>query len=290
MNPLRRFSPAVLLVLGASLAASPVAFADAPTGPTFAVEDTMYAEVPEVLVSAPRVTLQEILDRVYRGEARRESLMTDQAFTFTLRVLKDVGQASKEPELMIENIRRVYRKRPDKVRTVMIREYSKKGKDNDEDDVQAEFSASMGEEIVNFAFRPEARREYRYSIEDRTILGNRLIYRIRFEPKSTFDFENPSGRVWVDTNEFVIVRQELEFEHSPVPLILKDVPRAVIERQQVDGHWVLKRVMMRAQTTIPFPGWGRNFDFALLYGDYAINTGLDDALFTGEALDLEAAP
>ena len=40
-------------------------------GPTLAVEDTMHTAVPEVLVRAPRVTLDEILDRVARGEKRR---------------------------------------------------------------------------------------------------------------------------------------------------------------------------------------------------------------------------
>ena len=36
----------------------------------FAREDTMHTEVPEVLVTAPRITLDEILDLVARGEAR----------------------------------------------------------------------------------------------------------------------------------------------------------------------------------------------------------------------------
>jgi hypothetical protein len=288
MNLLQRFLLAFLTALPALFAGPVVARADAPTGPTFATEDTMYTELPEVLVSAPRVTLQEIIDRVYRGEARRESLLTDQAFTFTLRFLKDVN---KKPVVMIENARRVYRKRPDKVRTVMLREYRhKKAQTDDDDEVRAEFTSSMGEEIVNFAFRPEARREYKYKIANRTILGNRVIYEIDFEPKSSFDFENPSGRVWVDTNEFVIVRQELEFQRSPAPLFLKDIPRAVIERQRVNGHWVLKRVLMRAELTIPIPGWGRHFDFALIYSDYALNSGLDDALFTGNPVTVEAAP
>src|SRR5437867_2555507 len=38
--------------------------APARSGPTMAREDTMHTEVPEVLVAAPRVTLDEILDRV----------------------------------------------------------------------------------------------------------------------------------------------------------------------------------------------------------------------------------
>src|SRR5262245_38707792 len=98
--------PALLLSLLA--AASPASH-----GPTLAVEDTMHTEVPEVLVEAPRVTLDEILDRVARGEARRESLLVDQTFLATFRIVRNtVGR--KPPETVQEIVARVYKKRPDK--------------------------------------------------------------------------------------------------------------------------------------------------------------------------------
>ena len=87
---------ASFLVPDASVAASPT------SGPTLAVEDTMHTEVSEVLVRAPRVTLEEILDRVARGEARRESLMVDQTFTAALRVVRNVS--SPKPELLMETV------------------------------------------------------------------------------------------------------------------------------------------------------------------------------------------
>jgi len=258
-----------------------VAAAAAPApGPTLAVEDTMYTSVPEVLVRAPRVTLGEILDRVALGEARRDSMLRDQAFTFTLRVVGQVG-GSKEPRLLIEDVRRVYRKRPDRVRSIRLREYRYKEKGRE--GVRAEFSANMSEEIVNFAFRPEARRDYTYSIADRAVVGNHVIYQIQFEPRSKLSFDKPSGRVWVDTNDFVIVREELNFDRSPAPLILKDIDRVVVERGLVEGFWVLKRVLMRVRMTLPMPTVGRNFDMSILYDDYALNRGIDDSIFDGSA-------
>lgn len=246
----------------------------------------MRTSVPEVLVRAPRVTLAEILDRVGRGETRRDSLIRDQSFTSTIRVVRDViGKRS--PQLFEESVWKVFRKKPDKVRALKVRDWSAiKSKDKDEEkNVEVNFSPGMSEEIVNFAFRPEARRDYRYRIVERNIAGDHLIYRIHFEPVSLLDPTAPSGEVWIDTNDFVIVREELSLRQSPVPILIKGLHRMVIERQRVDGHWVLKRVLMRGEFTLPIPKFGRSFDFGIVYSDYKINAGLPDSLFTATSAD-----
>ena len=137
----------------------------------------MLTEVPEVLVRAPRVTLDEILARVARGEARRDSLLRDVAFTATLRVVRDPDGA-KGPQLIEERVSRVYRKKPDKVRTVNLRTW--RLKPSKRVDAEVSFSSGTEEEIVNFAFRPESRRDFRYHIVGRDLLGDHLIYRIAF--------------------------------------------------------------------------------------------------------------
>jgi hypothetical protein len=264
--------PFLAALFAVSLAASP----PPRSGPTLAVEDTMHTEVPEVLVSAPRVTLDEILDRVARGEARRDSLLHDVVFTATLRVVR--GASGDRPaQLMQETVSRVYKRKPDKVRSVELRHWEiKPGKGGG---ANINFSPSTEEQVVNFAFRPEARHDYRYRIVGRDLLGDHLIYRIAFEPKSLIGGGDPGGLVWVDTRDFVIVRQELDFSRSPAPLILKGIDRVVIERQQVDGHWVLRRLLMRITLTIPIPKFGRSADMAIQFDDYAINKGIDDAIF-----------
>jgi hypothetical protein len=141
----------------------------------------------------------------------------------------------------------------------------------------------MDEEVVNFAFRPEARRQYRYRILGRELVGGHLVYRIAFEPRSLLDATQPRGVVWIDTNDFVIVNQELIFDRSPAAPFIKNVDRVVIERQNVAGYWVLKRVLLRAEATVPLPQVGRSFDFCLRFDDYAINRGLPDSLFLGRA-------
>jgi hypothetical protein len=270
--------PFIAFLIALALAAAPASAASSESrGPTLAVEDTLHTEVPEVLVNAPRVTLDEILDRVARGDARRDSMLKDVVFTATMRVVRN--PASDQPQLFAERVSRVYRKGEDQVRTVTLRRWdAKPPKRGDSPDMT--FSAGNGEEIVNFAFRPAARKNFRYHIVGRDLLGDHLIYRIAFEPRSLLGTPDPGGVVWVDTRDFIIVRQELDFTRSPTPLILKGIDRAVIERQEVDGYWVLKRLLMRATFTIPIPRFGRAFDIAVQFDDYRINQGIDDTVFT----------
>jgi len=85
--------------------------------------------------------------------------------------------------------------------------------------------------------------------------------------------------VWVETSDFVIVRQEIEFARSPVPLFIKDVKRMVVERTHADGLWVLSRVLVRLEGTLPLPVVGKVFDVSLRFDDYEINHGIEDAFF-----------
>jgi hypothetical protein len=255
-------------------------------GPALAVEDTMRTEVSPVLVSAPRVTLDEILDRVARGEARRDSLIRDRSYLLTLRVVGHTGPGS-TPDLLDERVLQVWQRRPDKVRQAELRHWMKHPpkKDESEKGVRVEVSTGDGmtEDIVNFAFQPAARREFTYHIVGRELLGDHLIYRIAFEPRSPLALDLPGGLVWVDTRDYVIVRQEITFRQSPIPLFVRGIKRMVVEREHVGDLWVLSRVLARVETTIPIPRFGRSFDFGLQFSQYAINTGLPDSLFVTAA-------
>lgn len=251
----------------------------------------MRTEVPEVLVRAPRVTLAEILDRVAAGEARRDSLLQDQSYLLTIRT---VGHAAdgKTPQLVEETVTRMYQRRPNQSRAVQLRHWRAKPpkRPGARAEVRVESGGTMDEDIVNFAFKPSARRNYRYRIAGRQILGDHVVYRLAFEPRSPLDPAEPSGEVWVDTRDYVIVRQEITFRRSPVPMFLRGLDRLVVERQQVDGFWVLGRVLARVRTTIPLPQFGTSMDLAIQFTEYTVNTGLPDSLFAPPARPAAAAP
>lgn len=277
-RPARPYPLLLLAALGVVLVHA--ATASAASGPAVAVEDTMRTELSPVLVAAPRVTLDEILDRVARGEARRDSLLHDQSFLASARVVGHTGEHD-TPRLLEEIVTQVWKRRPAQVASVELKHwYLHPPKASQADaDVNVEFSPNMGEDIVNFAFQPAGRREYTYRIVGRELRGDHLVYRIAFRARSPLALNLPGGEVWVDTRDYVIVRQEITFEQSPVPLFVRGIRRMVIERQKQDEFWVLSRVLVRVETTIPIPRYGRSFDFALLFSRYTLNTGLPDSLF-----------
>ena len=285
-SPIAAAAFALALALPVALPAPAAA-----AGPSLAVEDTMHTELPEQVVRAPRVTLDEILRLVAEGEARRDSLMHDQEFTMlaALTYVDDPKGGSVKTTRQWESASKVYRKRPDKVRTIKLRE---KSNFKTEDGASVNVGPGMGEDLVNFAFQPRTRSRFTYRILERHLVGDHVVYLISFTPKSKLD-ELPTGRAWVDTNEFVIVRQEFWYrDRSPAPLVFEKIDNCIIERARVDGRWwVMSRVLARVRLTSLARFMGRvgkqklspNIDFSLSMRDWRVNRGIDDAIFAAGA-------
>ena len=146
----------------------------------------------------------------------------------------------------------------------------------------------MGEQYVSFAFQPESRARYEFEILERQWLGGHVVYRIAYRPRSNVDLL-PTGEVWIDTNEFVIVRQEFGYENgSPLPLFLKSFSNCVVERSRVDGDfWVWTRFFVRVETTSALRWGGRVsghpfgevIDLSYSRTAWEVNRGLPDSLF-----------
>lgn len=333
-----------------------------PSGPTLAVEDTLHALVeeplPELLVTAPRQTLDEILRHVAEGEAYRDSLIKDQSYTLFIRM---VGRDSKKESLdksepYFESAMRIYQERPGKQRVVQLKEWSrydekqrkdgeesgkveirmggKPDKDDEPDEpadndqaaaddnsanpanadqsakdgkidkgdeqdknkkkngISVSVDSDMSEAFVGFAFDPETRSRYRFQIEDRKIIGDQVIYVIAFSPKSPLD-ALPNGRAWVNTNDFVILREEFSYrDRSPAPLFMESLDSCVLERTRIDGrHWVISRILARVTLTDPVRLMGKMartkvpkvVDFAMSWTDWIINGDIPDSLFVPAA-------
>jgi hypothetical protein len=277
---------ALAVVAFAAVLVAPLARAQG--SPTRALEDTMRVDLPQVDVHAARVSLDEILDRVARGEAKRDSLMHDQAYTMVaFLTYVDTTKTPPVRKRQWESSSRVYKKQPNKVREVPYRTKSSFKKD---DNMSVSSGPGMREQLVSFAFEPRSRGRYKFTIEQRLFVGGHLVYVLGFEPKSKID-PLPSGRVWVDTNEFVIGREEFWYrDRSPSPVFFKSIDSCVLERTKVDGQWwVLNRLLARVELTSaarlmakvarqPLPPI---VDFTVVMKDWKVNRGIDDKIFAG---------
>lgn len=272
-----------------------------PSRPTLAVEDTLRQSaaepLPEILVTAPRQTLDEILRRVAEGEAHRDSLMQDQAFTLLVRLSgrNAKGDPEEKSELYIESADRIYQKRPKQERVVHLKEWSreeeknkKEGKKGGEQNVKVSFDADMSESFIAFAFDPKMRARFQFRIEDRKLVGDQIVYLLSFTPRPSLE-ALPSGRVWLDTNDFVILREEFAYpERSPMPLFIQSFESCVLERTLIDHrYWVVSRILARVTLTDPVRWMGKLagdeipkvVDLALARTDWIINGGIPDSLF-----------
>ena len=277
-KPLRAGRIALLAAMAGALLAAASAGAETAPVPTLAVEDSLPVpriELREVEVRARRATLDEILDRIVRGEARRDSLIHDIVYDFYARAWERQPGRESPRKTLLDQVSRVYKQQPDKRREIFLRRVGSPK-------VQVRSGPGMREELIKFAFDPRLRRFYRFQILGRDIVGGHVIYRLSFAPKSPF-FRLPEGRLWVDTNEFVILREEFWYcGVSPAPLIFKSLDDCVVERTRVDGrYWVLSRVLARVTFTFAVFGIPPQGDLAMSFGNYRINRGIDPAIFTG---------
>src|SRR5207247_1924541 len=83
---------------------------------TLAREDTLpvpKVRLREVEIRARRASLEEILDRIAAGEARRDSLMHDQVYDLYARIIARYPGKNPPQKTLAEQVTRVYRERPD---------------------------------------------------------------------------------------------------------------------------------------------------------------------------------
>jgi hypothetical protein len=229
-----------------------------------------------VEVRARRESLDEILDRIAAGEARRDSTIHDEVYDVYVRLLERDPNRDTPRRTVLNQVSRVYRQQGGLLREVVLkREASRQGLD-------VSSGPSMREQIIKFAFDPLLRKLYKFQILGRDFAGGHVVYRLQFEPRSGF-YKLPSGRLWVDTNEFVILREEFWYRGaSPMPLVFKSLDNFVVERTQVDGkYWVISRMVGRVTFALPVLGIPPQGDMVITHQNYRINQGIEPGIWKG---------
>lgn len=236
-------------------------------GIVLAFEDTFSFDpgtADTLLVSAPRVTVAEVIAAIGRRMEYDAYRMGDYEYTMlTTQVIRDQpGINGKDYEVQEVALRFHHdQELGDQVvklweRTRRYRE-GELTKDETDEKVQAEFLPMQDQMIEAMPFAPGGAGRYDYTILDRELVGNNLIYKIGFTPRNRFE-ALPRGTIWVDCSNWVLRKVEARMTDAvPYPMFLESVPVYRLSQERFGDYWfpteVYLRVNLRRVPLIPMP-------------------------------------
>ncbi len=220
----------------------------------FAVEDTAdlpaLFEMSTVEVRTERLGISEIVDRCVRGEeAQRESIDSLEQTVVVKQIyhIGGVGEGARELRVVEQADRMIFRK-PDVDRSIPLKMERYKIVDGRREEWDEDDDVRVGLEYGGLAELPfylEDRDGYSFRILSREIVGDRVIYAVRLEPRSDFEIA-PEGTIWIDASSFQILREEFDMsDRVPMPMFVKSIGPIIRERQRVGDVWVWKRMLIR---------------------------------------------
>ncbi|MGQ0721187.1 MAG: hypothetical protein ACT4PE_06395 [Candidatus Eiseniibacteriota bacterium] len=252
----------------------------------FALEDTLRIETdfttPMVEIVAERLRIGEIVDRCIRREEELAGRIESHEYTMLSQAVFTVGEPGPAAEraMVVEQADRHFFRKPNERRTIPLKRDSwrieggeRKPWDADDEDTTVQVTY---DDLADLPFYLGDRGNYDFEILSRRIVGDRVFYEVRLTPKSDFEIA-PSGRIWVDTSTFSIVREEFDFgDRVPLPMFIKRVGPYVRERERIGDLWVWKRVLIRVELRGGLFRWMNRdvpdvAEFVVLFQDHRLN-------------------
>ncbi len=212
--------------------------------------DRLVSEDPEeVLVSADRVSIEEVIAAIGRKmEQERYRMEAISYTTLVSQILRDDPGMELQNYSLEEYATRFHHDRNEGDQLVKLWERKRKyengemTEDKTDEEIEAEWLNAQDGSMEDMPFAPEGAGRYNYTILDRRNVGNSLIYKVRFTPKSQFE-ALPTGVVWVDYSNWAIRKVEAEMTGTlPYPLFLKSIPAMRFSRQRVGDFWFTTEV------------------------------------------------
>jgi hypothetical protein len=125
--------------------------------------------------------------------------------------------------------------------------------------------------------------EFDFTLLDRTLEKDRVVFHCAFKPKSDFS-EMPRGEIWVDGNGFRVVHEIYDFTQNPFPMLIKGVRRISVQWTELpDGEWVPKQIAGEIdlrRNAMPF--MPASVSFKQIWQDFRFDQGYDEKLFGGK--------
>ena len=251
-------------------------------GIVLAFEDTFSFDpgtADTVLVSAPRVTVGEVIAAIGRRMEYDNGRIADYEYTTLItQVLRDQPGVNGGDYQVDEIALRFHHDRERGDQRVKLWERTRKYRDHElasdetDDELKADFMPPDDQVIGALPFAPDGASRYNYAIEDRQLVGNNLIYRIGFVPRSRFE-ALPSGTIWVDYSNWVIRKVEAAMTGAvPYPMFLESVPVYRYSQERFGEYWfpteVYMQINLRRLPLVPMPD---NIEVRVSLRDIVIN-------------------
>lgn len=246
-------------------------------------------------VTAREMTLREIMARATEGERTKLAGHRDMTFDATLRsiltwkkkkeVRDEVYLVYQDADGMDKRVRlaeKVTRYRRDGKTWVPKKDDA--GEDDDEKarrgSVQVEVNEEgRGADLSRLPFFLENQEDYDFTLLERTLEGDHVIFKIAFHPRSPWK-PLPSGTVYVDTDAFRVIHEEFTFLENPAPVFLKDIERVSRHWTKLPGgEWVTSEILARLHPNGTFGLLPEQVDVVLTLNDYRFDRGYDARKF-----------
>lgn len=262
---------AVLVLILWFLLPAPESRAQAPA-PPMALADTL-------VTTGRRVRTQEVIEAIGRRLQEESIWMQDLEFTNVVTgVGRDHPGLHSGDYLLEESATRVHERRGKPAQSLLLGFRSRRYKNNR---LVEERRKPLGPVVWHepppalleaMPFRPAGRDRYHYEIVDRRLVGNSLIYKIRFRPKSSFA-ALPSGVAWVDYSHWVIRKLEAHLtEVVPNEIFLKSVPVYRFTQERFGAHWFETEVYWRLNLRrVPLGHQPASVEYRLRRQDVVVN-------------------
>jgi hypothetical protein len=126
--------------------------------------------------------------------------------------------------------------------------------------------------------------EFDFTLLDRTLEKDRVVFHCAFKPKSDFS-EMPRGEIWVDGDGFRVVHELYDFTQNPFPMLIKGVRRISVQWTELPGgEWVPKQIAGEIdlrRNAMPFVP--ASVSFKQIWQDFRFDRGYDEKLFGAKA-------
>ncbi|MFT7699153.1 MAG: hypothetical protein ACI8S7_000975 [Candidatus Krumholzibacteriia bacterium] len=266
----------VLLTGWASVGWSSAAFGQSSTPDTLGFEA---GDADTLSVSSGRVTVDEVVAAIARR--REEDRFSKDSYEYTTLATVVVRYDDDEENgrySIEESASRFHFDRNLGEQVVNLWERSREYEngelveDETDEDVTAEFLPMQQNVFSAMPFTIEGSDRYEYEILARELVGNNLIYKVSYKPKSRFE-ALPAGVIWVDYTNWVIRKFEGELvETVPYPMILKSIPVFRQNRERYGDMWFTSDAYMRfVLRDIPFVDVPVNVEVRVQLRDIVIN-------------------